>query len=77
MAVATDFKKRNIWPMPCRKWNSAMHTVSRHGLSAIYSVPGDVRVPMDPYGTWIALVRGPLLSQSAVSGGELTSNLEV
>ena len=53
--MATDFKKRNIWPVPCLKWNSDMYIVSRRALSAIYSVPGDVQVPMDSYGTSIAL----------------------
>jgi hypothetical protein len=54
-AEATDFKKRQIRAVPGREWNSSMHTVPRHAISAIDSVPWDVRVSMDSYSTLIAL----------------------
>jgi hypothetical protein len=60
-AEATDFKKCDIWTVPRRKWNSSVHTVPRHAMSAINAVPGDVRVPMDSYSTSITLARGFLV----------------
>lgn len=53
-AVVTDFKERDVWAVPRRKRNSGMHTVPRHTLSAIHSIPRDVWVSMNSYSRSIA-----------------------
>ena len=76
--VVTDFEKRDIWSVPRRKWNSSMRTVPRHTLSAIHSIPGDVRVSMDACSRSIALAWKPLGWHKELRAvGTFTSDLEV